>query len=254
MTTRIPLRSACASILLVSSLPILAAPSGIVIERAEMQDSTGARKTAGSDSKENSSASPLSAQAGQSGIPAKGRPGTAAASGPIHMKQTKELHVWVRNRLRTDQPETVVRYWICGRDMKTNKYVLLGGDEEVWKPGPAGTKECAKEFVSDVISSDYQQKSAFVNTIRPGMAGVGMVRPGMPMPAYPQAGRGLPYPAMQAPAPQTSGGVKIIGHAVQLIQNGKIVDENYIEPSLKAVVGSNGTTPGPKFEKSAESK
>jgi hypothetical protein len=219
-----------------------------------MRDAAGIRAGTTADTKANGSASPLSASETKTSTPAKGRPATTPASGPIQMKQSKALFIKVQNSLRTDQPETIIRYWICGRDMKTNKAVILDGDEQIWKPGPAGTKECVKEFVSEVVSSDYQQKSAFVNTVRPGM--FGMVRPGMPM--VPQAGRVGVYPgmAMPAPPPQTSGGVKILGHAVQLIQNGKIIPdgESYIDPILKELVGSKGNTPGPKFEKTAESK
>jgi hypothetical protein len=171
-------------------------------------------------------------------------------AGPVQVKQSKSLHIWLRNRVRTEQPETIVRYWICGRDMKTNKAVIVDGGEETWKPGPAGTKEASKEIVSEPVSSSYQQKSTFSIQNQPVMAGAGGMRPGVGA-AGMRPGMGA---AVGTAAPQTNSGVKIIGHAVQLIQYDKIVAESYIEPDMKALVGSTGTNPGAKFAKSTEAK
>jgi hypothetical protein len=221
-----------------------AAPPTIIIEKVEMEGSASGKRA---------SAAPAQ---GTQGRPATTAPTAArpvAGAGPIQMNQSKVLHIWIRNRTRNEQPETTIRYWVCGRDMKTNKAVVLDGGEQLWKPGPSGSKESTKEILTEPISSSYQMKSNYTPVMvggmaggmagmRPGMAGA---RPGMPMM---QPGLAGGMPAASA-APQTSSGVKIIGHAVQIIQFDKIIEESYIEPSLKELVGSSGTKPGPAFVK-----
>ncbi len=128
--------------------------------------------------------------------------------------------------------------------MKTNKAVIVDGGEQTWKPGAAGTRESSKEILSEQVTSSYQQKSTFSTVIQAG--GAAGARGAAPAGARP----GM-QPAMPAASatPQTSSGVKIIGHAVQVIQYDKIVSESYIEPALKELVGSSGTKPGPAFAK-----
>lgn len=234
--------SACVGLAIFGMTPSFAAPAGVAIEKVEMEGSAAGRV-----------GGPTQANAAKPGTPTPTPQPVAspygirpvAGAGPVQVKQSKSLHIWLRNRVRGEQPETIVRYWICGRDMKTNKAVIVDGGEETWKPGPAGTKEAVKEIISEPVSSSYQQKSTFSIQTQPRMATLPGVRPGM-------AGGGGVV-GMGMAAPQTNSGIKIIGHAVQLIQYDKIVAESYIEPDLKILVGSTGTTPGAKFTKS-ESK
>lgn len=228
---------------LMASSSIFAAPAPVVIEKVEMEGGASGHTTtipvAAATGTARPGAGPAPAATPRSPVGPR-----AATSGPIQMKQSKSLHIWLKNRVRAEQPDTTIRYWICGRDMKTSRAVILDGGEEVWKPGPAGTKESAKEIISSPVSSNYQLRSNYIAAVPMGMA-----RPG----ARPGGAVATPIPTAGTGA-QSSEGVKIIGHAVQVIQYDKIISEDYIEPSLKELVGSKGTTPGPAFQKKEEAK
>jgi hypothetical protein len=44
-----------------------------------------------------------------------------------------------------------------------------------------------------------------------------------------------------------AGGIKIAGYGVQVIKEGKVISETFLEAGHKAVVGSEGSKPGNAF-------
>jgi len=143
--------------------------------------------------------------------------GTAAGKGGSH---EKFLNITVRNSLNKPEANLTVRYWYFGRDMKTMKVDVVGGGESIVNLKPNGMEliSCAG------VQNSYTEKSPFVGK-----------------PAGPKAG------AAPAAKPQDTGGIKIAGYGVQVIKEGKVIAETFLETGHKKVVGSEGSKPGNAF-------
>jgi hypothetical protein len=171
--------------------------------------------------------SSVSTKQGTGGKPAAG----AATSGPVAVSQNRTLKIVVRNMTSVPQNSTV-RYWTIGRDMGTNKTLIMdGGEKNVsLKPNGEETLEC------DPVKGEFKQKPVFLVTSAAGGA---------------RGAQGAAKPA----APVKPSGNKIVGYGIQIIREGKVVDEKFSEPSYKKLVGGteNGT-PAPLFTKPTEEK
>lgn len=148
-----------------------------------------------------------------------------AAAQAVAISQERVLNIYVRNG--TQLPAKAdVRFWAIGRDMKTGKLAPSGGGEK-----PVTLKPNATEMVeSGEFTSEYKQRSTFV--------AVG-------------AAKGAKTPAA-APGSNEASGTKVVGYGVQVIVDGKVVDERFSEGSYKKLVGgSDNGTPAPPFNKGA---
>ena len=133
--------------------------------------------------------------------------------------QEKALSVEVHNSSSKPEANLTVRYWYFGRDMKTMKVDVVGGGEATVNLKPNGSEQISGAG----IKSSYTQKSPFLAKAAPG-------KPGM------------------APAKSQDGGeMKIAGYGVQVIKEGKVISETFLEAGHKAVVGSEGSKPGNAF-------
>ena len=154
---------------------------------------------------------------------AKKEDGAPKAAGDAAAKgggQEKALSITVRNSSNKPEANLTVRYWYFGRDMKTMKVDVVGGGESSVNLKPNGT-----EVISGAgVQSSYTQKSPFI------------AKPGTPKPGM-----------APAPKPQEAGGIKIAGYGVQVIKEGKVIAETFLEAGHKTVVGSEGTKPGNAF-------
>jgi len=143
--------------------------------------------------------------------------GDAAAKGG---GQEKALSITVRNSSNKPEANLTVRYWYFGRDMKTMKVDVAGGGESSVNLKPNGSEV----IVGAGVQSSYTQKPIFI------------AKPGTPKPGM-----------APAPKPQEAGGIKIAGYGVQVIKEGKVIAETFLEAGHKMVVGSEGTKPGNAF-------
>ena len=154
---------------------------------------------------------------------AKKEDGAPKAAGDAAAKgggQEKALSITVRNSSNKPESNLTVRYWYFGRDMKTMKVDVAGGGESSVNLKPNGSEV----IVGAGVQSSYTQKSPFI------------AKPGGPKPGMAAAGK-----------PQEAGGIKIVGYGVQVIKEGKVIDESFLEAGHKTVVGSEGTKPGNAF-------
>jgi len=131
----------------------------------------------------------------------------------------KALNVTVRNSSSKPEANLTVRYWYFGRDMKTMKVDVVGGGEATVNLKPNGLEQIS----GSGIKSSYTQKSPFLTKAGP------------------------PKPGAAPAKPQEGGEMKIAGYGVQVIKEGKVISENFLEASHKAVVGSEGSKPGNAF-------
>lgn len=145
---------------------------------------------------------------------AKKEAGEASAKGG---GQEKVLNIIVHNSSNKPEPGLSVRYWYFGRDMKTMKVDVVGGGESSVSLKPNGSEAIA----GSSVQSSYTPKSSFL--------------------AKPAGAKAAPMPAGKAPE------TKIAGYGVQVIKEGKVVAETFLELSHKAVVGSEGSKPGTVF-------
>ena len=143
--------------------------------------------------------------------------GKAAAKGP---SREKVLNITVRNSSNKPEANLTVRYWYFGRDMKTMKVDVIGGGESSVNLKPNGSEVIAGAGVRN----SYTMKPIFIP------------KPGAPKPGMAPAAK-----------PQEAGGIKIVGYGVQVIKEGKVIDESFLEAAHKTVVGSEGTKPGNAF-------
>ena len=155
-----------------------------------------------------------------------GRPKAAAAGGrgPKPIEQNRALEVTVRNQSNNPESGITVRYWFLGRDAKTSKVALLEGGESQLNLKPNGIGV----VTSDAVKSSYTPRPVFVQ------------------PAAKAAKGGRP-PASAAP-PKEATGTRISGYAVQVIKEGKVIGSDIMDDSIKMLIGSDGTTPGPLFK------
>ena len=154
---------------------------------------------------------------------AKKEDGAPKAAGDAAAKgggQDKVLTMTVRNSSSKPEANLTVRYWYFGRDMKTMKVDVAGGGESSVNLKPNGT-----EVISGAgVQSSYTQKSPFI------------AKPGGPKPGMAPGAKS-----------QDAGGIKIAGYGVQVIKEGKVIAESFLESGHKTVVGSEGTKPGNAF-------
>ena len=156
----------------------------------------------------------------------KPKPGAGRGGGPKPIEQNKMLEITVRNQSSKPEGGITVRYWFVGRDAKTSKLVLLDGGESQLDLKPNGTELIR----SEQVKSTWTPRPAFVQ------------------PAA-RASRGAkPAAASAPPAPKEATGVRISGHAVQLIREGKVIAADIMDDSIKTLIGTDGTKPGPLFK------
>ena len=155
--------------------------------------------------------------------PAGGKKAGPAGPTATEVNQNRTIDTWVRNTTGESQTGTV-RYWAIGRDMKSSKVSVFDGGEKAVTLKPGVTEMVA----SDEIKSDYKQRSSFVAS---GAAKKGAA------------------PAPNAAANQPEG-TKVVGFAVQVIKDGKVLDERYSEPTIKKLIGgTDNGTPAPLHSK-----
>ena len=149
-----------------------------------------------------------------------------AGPGPRPVTQHKVLTVTVRNASSRPEQGITLRYWIIGRDPKTSKPALLDGGE-----AQLNVKSNGVEVVtSEPVKTTYTPPSLFKQA--------GAARPAAPAPKPPAAEEG------RTVAPT---GLRIAGFAIQAVKDGKVVAENVQDSSIKALIGSEGSKPGPLF-------
>lgn len=153
--------------------------------------------------------------------PAPMKPGP----GPRPVTQNKVLTVTVRNASARIEPGITLRYWIIGRDPKTSKPALLDGGETQLNLRPNGVEV----VTSEPVKTTFTPPSVFRQA--------GAARPAPPAPKPPtEEGKAV------APT-----GMRIAGFAIQAVKDGKVIAENVQDQSIKALIGSEGTKPGPLF-------
>lgn len=149
-----------------------------------------------------------------------------AGPGIRPITQHKVLTVTVRNASSRPEQGITLRYWIIGRDPKTSKPALLDGGE-----AQLNVKSNGVEVVtSEPVKTTYTPPSVFRQA--------GAARPAAPAPKPPAAEEG------RTVAPT---GLRIGGFAIQAVKDGKVVAENVQDSSIKALIGSDGSKPGPLF-------
>jgi hypothetical protein len=113
-----------------------------------------------------------------------------------------------------------------GRDPKTSKPALLDGGEAQMNIKSNGVTV----ITSEPVKTTFTPPSVFR---APGAA-----KPAAPAPKPPAAEEG------KAVAPT---GMRIAGFAIQAVKDGKVIAENVQDQSIKALIGSEGSKPGPLF-------
>jgi hypothetical protein len=161
---------------------------------------------------------------GEDGKPKASAPAGRSA-GPKPIEQNRVLEVTVRNQSSKPEAGITVRYWFVGRDAKTSKLVLLDGGESQINLKPNGTEI----ITSEQVKSKWTPRPAFVQP-----------------PARTSNGR--PATGSGAPPPKEATGTRISGHAVQVIQDGKVIASDVMDDSIKKLIGSDGNKPGPLFK------
>lgn len=150
---------------------------------------------------------------------------TGRGTGPKPIEQNRVLEMTVRNQSSKPEGGITVRYWFVGRDAKTSKLVLLDGGESQVNLKPNGTEVIR----SEQVKSTWTPRPSFVQPAR--------------------AAKGARPAADSAPpAPKEATGTRIAGHAVQLIREGKVIAADIMDDSIKTLIGSDGTKPGPLFK------
>ena len=139
--------------------------------------------------------------------------GGKTAGGPtgVDISQNRTIDVWVRNGNADSQTGTI-RYWAIGRDMKTSKVSVFDGGEKPVTLNARATMMVA----SEPLKTEYKQRSSFVSTGGGKKGSAGTVNPAANQPE----------------------GTKMVGFAVQLIREGKVVDERYSDQSIKKLIGA----------------
>ena len=149
-----------------------------------------------------------------------------AAPGSRSVTQNKVLNVTVRNASARPEQGLTIRYWIIGRDPKTSKPALLDGGESQLNLRGNGVEL----ITSTPVKVTFTNPSMFRQA--------GAPKPAAPAPKPPAGEEG------KAVAPT---GLRIAGFAIQAVKEGKVVAENVQDQAIKALIGSEGTKPGPLF-------
>jgi len=124
-----------------------------------------------------------------------------------------KLKFTLQNGTKESQTLTL-RYWIIGKDTKSNKTSSIAGKDEAVSLNPNETKA--------IESTDYRDQ------LRPE-----------------QNPKGFGLPVWT--------GSKITGWGVQLIKDNKVVSEKFSNPSFDKVVGATGTEePAPAYKRTPQ--
>jgi len=149
-----------------------------------------------------------------------------AGPGLRPITQNKVLNVTVRNASAKPEQGVTIRYWIIGRDPKTSKPALLDGGE-----AQLNIKRNGMEVITSLpVKTTFTPPSLFKQA--------GAAKPAAPAPKPPAGEEG------KAVAPT---GLRIAGFAIQAVKEGKVIAENVQDQTIKALIGSEGTKPGPLF-------
>ena len=195
-------------------LAVLAAGSGgavaadkaspVSIERVELLEYRGAKPEGAVDSMAKPAAAPGA------------KPGAPKAA-PV-IQQSKQLKITLRKSSSSDfQSELVVKYWMIGRDTKTQKPLVVSSGQSGWSVKPA---DRGKEILTEPYQGSYTMSS-------PAAA----KKPGTTAPAAGAAGAS---PAVSA---------KVAGYGVQVLLAGKVVAEQYSEAAFKTGIESGAISP-----------
>ncbi len=212
------MRSICFFLMVLASGPagVLAADkaSPVSIDRVELLEYRGAKPQTAADAMPKPAAVPA------------GKPGMAK-SAPL-IPQSKQLKIILRKNSASDfQSELVVKYWMIGRDSKTQKPLVLSSGQSEWNVKPA---ERGKEILSEPYQGSYALRSP-VAAKKPGTTG------------QPAEGAGA------SPAESAAISAKVAGYAVQVLVAGKVVAEQYSEAAFKAGLESGAISrPAAKAE------
>ena len=194
----------------------LAADKGspVSIERVELLEYRGAKPQGAADSMAKPAAAPGA------------KPGMAKPA-PV-IQQSKQLKITLRKSSSSDfQSELVVKYWMIGRDSKTQKPLVVSSGQSEWKVNPA---ERGKEILSEPYQGSYTLKS-------PAPA----KKPGAPAQAAGDARAGSAEPGAIS--------AKVAGYGVQVLMAGKVVAEQYSEAAFKTGIESGAISqPASKTE------
>ena len=197
-----------------SSVAVLASDkaSPVSIERVELLEYRGAKPQGSADAMPKPAAAPAA------------KPGMAKPA-PV-IQQSKQLKITLRKSSSTDfQSELVVKYWMIGRDSKTQKPLVVSSGQSEWNVKPA---DRGKEILSEPYQGSYTLKS-------PAPA----KKPGAPA-----------QPAADAGAGGTAAiSAKVAGYGVQVLLAGKVVAEQYSEAAFKNGIESGAISqPASKAE------
>lgn len=155
----------------------------------------------------------------------KAPPAAQRGGGPKPIEQNRVLEIQLRNQSSKPEPGILVRYWFVGRDAKTSKLVLLDGGESQANLKPNGSEV----ITSEPVKSTWTPRPSFVQ-------------------APPGAAKGAKPAASTPPPPKEATGIRISGHAVQVIRDGKVIASDVMDDSIKTLIGSDGVTPGRLFK------
>ena len=148
----------------------------------------------------------IPAQAQLSAVRLEVRPvAKTETSGKTHdtKNQSRALTITLQNMSKVQMDDLVVKYWFFARDEKSKDIHILKAGERKSTLAPSGKEEVETEKVE----STYTDKHTEVSNAK---------------------GKGKPTVKKVE-----ASGDKIAGHAVQVLQGGKIIAENYSEPSFK---------------------
>jgi hypothetical protein len=191
-------------VLAAGSVVALAADKGspVSIERVELLEYRGAKPQGAAD-----------AVVKPAVVGAK--PGMAKPA-PV-IQQSKQLKITLRKSSSSEfQSELVVKYWMIGRDSKTQKPLGVSSGQSEWNVKPA---DRGKEVLSEPYQGSYTLKSP-APAKKPGAS----AQPGA------DAGAGSAEPAAIS--------AKVAGYGVQVLLAGKVVAEQYSEAAFKAGIES----------------
>lgn len=126
-------------------------------------------------------------------------------SGKTHdtKSQSRLLAITLQNMSKVQMDDLVVKYWFFARNEKTNDIHVLKTGERKSSLAPSGKEE----LESEKVESTYTEKHSEVSN-----------------------GKGKGKPTIKK---VEASGDKIAGHAVHVLQAGKIIAETYSEPSFK---------------------
>jgi hypothetical protein len=122
--------------------------------------------------------------------------------------QVRSLNIRLENNSNESFDDMQVKYWFFGRDMKSRDVTVINTGERKSSLAPR-----AKEIVeSESVSSSYVEEHYEVAKGKGGKGG--------------------------KPTKVPASGAKIMGYAVRLMKDGKVLSEYYSEPSYKERVNA----------------